>query len=62
MIGTVLAASQKDCWRNIPITLKIPLEGRRDGASLCKGLVTSASRNVLRQMIKTGFYEPSEGP
>ena len=23
-----------DCWRKIPITLKIPLEGRRDGASL----------------------------
>jgi hypothetical protein len=37
-----LQASQKDRWRNIPITLKTPADGRTDGASLCYGLLTAA--------------------
>jgi hypothetical protein len=40
-------------WRNIAsVTLKIPLEGRRAGASLCKCLITTARIHNANKRLK----------
>jgi hypothetical protein len=41
-------------WRNIAsVTLKIPLEGRRAGASLCKCLITTARIHNAQEAAQT---------